>query len=188
MQWLMALVESPKDLQLHFNPATQSIERDRKDANRSSNQRTYAGIRPNKPGQLKFDLYDKIKEAQRKDNHISRNIEKEQWGETQDLTIVGELVKRGSRICIPPDQELKEQIMTEAHCTPYTAHPGATKMYQDLWSNFWWDGMKNDIANFVQRCLICQQVKAEHKKPPGLLMPLQIPERKWSHITIDFVT
>ena len=47
--------------------------------------------------------------------------------------------------------------------------------------------MKKDIANFVQKCLICQQVKAEHKKPLGLLMPLSIPEWKWSHITIDFV-
>jgi len=48
--------------------------------------------------------------------------------------------------------------------------------------------MKDDIARFVQKCLICQQVKAEHKKPPGLLMPLQVPEWKWSHITMDFLT
>ena len=78
--------------------------------------------------------------------------------------------------------------MREAHCTPYTAHPGATKMYQDLRANFWWEGMKDDIARFVQKCLICQQVKAEHKKPPGLLMPLQVPEWKWNHITMDFVS
>jgi len=95
---------------------------------------------------------------------------------TQDFTIVGGLLKRGSRICILPDQELKEQIMIEGHCTPYTAHPRAIKMYQDLGSNFLWEGMKNDIANFVQRCLICQQVKAKHNKPSGLLMPLQILE------------
>jgi len=54
-------------------------------------------------------------------------------------------------------------------------------------SNFWWEGMK-DVANFVQKCLIYQQVKAEHKKPSGLLMTLSISKWKWSHITIDFVT
>ena len=48
--------------------------------------------------------------------------------------------------------------------------------------------MKRDIANFVLKCLTCQQVEAEHKKPPGLLMSLPTPECKWSHITIDFVT
>ena len=40
---------------------------------------------------------------------------------------------------------------------------------------------------FVSRCLICQQVKAEHWKPSGTLQPLPIPEWKWEHITIDFV-
>ena len=65
--------------------------------------------------------------------------------------------------------------MPKAYFTPYTAHPGAAKMYQDLWINFWWEGMK-DIANFVQKSLICQEIKAEHKKPPGLWMPLSISE------------
>jgi len=83
---------------------------------------------------------------------------------------------------------LKEETMAEAHHTPYTVHHGAMKMYQDLQTNFWWDGMKKDIANFLQRCLTCQQIKAEHKKPPGLLMPLPPLEWKWSHITIDFVS
>jgi len=67
--------------------------------------------------------------------------------------------------------------MLEAYCTPYTAHPGAAKMYQDLGTNFWWEGMK-DIANFVQKMSKCQEIKAEHKKPPGLRMPLSIPEWK----------
>ena len=48
--------------------------------------------------------------------------------------------------------------------------------------------MKRDITNFVQKFLVCQQVKAEHKKHPGLLVPLSIPEWKWGHITMNFVT
>ena len=47
--------------------------------------------------------------------------------------------------------------------------------------------MKRNIAQFVQRCLMLQYVKTDHKKPPGLLVPLLIPEWKWTHITIDFV-
>jgi len=30
---------------------------------------------------------------------------------------------------VPDVAEIKEEIMQEAHCTPYTAHPGSTKMY-----------------------------------------------------------
>ena len=137
---------------------------------------------------IDFDLHKEIKEAQLKDDQVSRIVEGIQRGEAQDYSIVKDLLRKEDRIYIPSDFRLKERIMAEAHSTPYTAHPGATKMYQDLRSNFWWEGMKKDVAKFVQRCLICQRVKAEHKKPPGLLMPLQIPEWKWSHITMDFVT
>ena len=47
--------------------------------------------------------------------------------------------------------------------------------------------MKRDIVEFVSRCLVCQQVKAEHRKPSGTLQPLPIPEWKREHITMDFV-
>ena len=47
--------------------------------------------------------------------------------------------------------------------------------------------MKNDIAKFVSRCMTCQRIKAEHKHPAGRLEPLEIPEWKWEHITMDFV-
>ena len=45
-----------------------------------------------------------------------------------------------------------------------------------------------DIFKFVHKCLVCQQVKAEHEKPPGLLVPLPIPEWNWCQIAMDFVT
>ena len=60
-------------------------------------------------------------------------------------------------LCVPNDEELKNEIMSEARETPYTAHPGSTKMYQDLKKSFWWNGMKRDITAFVERCLACQQ-------------------------------
>ena len=47
--------------------------------------------------------------------------------------------------------------------------------------------MKKNVANFVSRCLVCQQVKAKHQKPLETLYPLPILEWKWEHITMDFV-
>ena len=78
--------------------------------------------------------------------------------------------------------------MEEAHKSAYTVHPGSTKMYRDLREVYWWNNMKREIADFVSRCLICQQVKVEHQRPAGLLQPLSIPEWKWEHISMDFVT
>ena len=88
---------------------------------------------------------------------------------------------------MPQKSDVKMDILREAHRTPYTVHPGETKMYRNLKQNFWWKRMKVDIAKYVASCGVCQQVKAEHKKSAGLLKPLEIPEWKWEHITMDFV-
>jgi hypothetical protein len=47
--------------------------------------------------------------------------------------------------------------------------------------------MKVDIVNYVVRCLECQQVKAKHRHPAGLLQPHTIPESKWEFISMDFI-
>ncbi|XP_060969630.1 uncharacterized protein LOC133036881 [Cannabis sativa] len=63
-------------------------------------------------------------------------------------------------------------------------HPGKANVVVDALSR---KGMKNDIAEYVANCLTCQQVKAEHQRPAGLLQPLNIPEWKWEDIAMDFV-
>ena len=69
----------------------------------------------------------------------------------------------GKRIYVLNKEELRRE------------HPGSTKMYQNLKKNYWWKGMKMDIAEYVSKCLTCQQVKAEHRHPVGLLQSLPIP-------------
>ncbi|XP_050941535.1 uncharacterized protein LOC127149714 [Cucumis melo] len=36
------------------------------------------------------------------------------------------------RLCIPTDSSVKTELLTEAHSSPFSMHPGSTKMYQDL--------------------------------------------------------
>ena len=60
-------------------------------------------------------------------------------------------------------------------------------MYHDIRRQFWWSGLKRAVAEFVARCLTCQQVKAEHQRPAGTLQPLPIAEWKWEFVTMDFV-
>jgi len=47
--------------------------------------------------------------------------------------------------------------------------------------------MKEYIVNYVARCPECQQVKAEHRYPAGLLQPHAILESKWEVISMDFI-
>ena len=53
---------------------------------------------------------------------------------------------------------------------------------------FFWDGLKSDIQNFVAECLVFQQNKVDTIKTLGLLQPLSIPNQCWEEVSMDFIT
>ena len=57
---------------------------------------------------------------------------------------------------------LRKEILREIHCSRFAMHPSGTKMYHDLRRQYYWSGMKQQVGDFVCRCLTCQKVKAEH--------------------------
>ncbi|KAA3483150.1 Gag protease polyprotein [Gossypium australe] len=82
------------------------------------------------------------------------------------------------RICWPNREwlrMLKYNILNKVHNNIYSLHPGSTKMYCDLKQIYWWPRMKHEIFKFVSKCLVCQQVKAEHQVPSRLLQHIMIP-------------
>ncbi|GJY18934.1 putative reverse transcriptase domain-containing protein [Tanacetum coccineum] len=52
------------------------------------------------------------------------------------------------RIWVPLVGGVRTIIMDEAYKTRHFVHPGADKMYYDLWDMFWWLGMKRDITTY----------------------------------------
>ncbi|KAI3743880.1 hypothetical protein L1987_56947 [Smallanthus sonchifolius] len=93
-----------------------------------------------------------------------------------------------NRIWVPDRDDLRAFLMNEAHKTRYSIHPGVDKMYQDLRPQYWWPGMKKDIALYVAKCLTCSKVKAEHQRPSGLLEQPEYPVWKWENLAMDFIT
>ena len=113
-------------------------------------------------------LMDQIKEGQKQVSEMIKLRAKIEGGRKPEFQIRDDgVIVRGSRMCVPEIGELKREIMEEAHSSAYAMHSGSTKMYHTLRENYWWKGMKKEIADFVSRCLTCQQVKAEHQKPVG---------------------
>ena len=89
-----------------------------------------------------------------------------QQGQSRDFVIEIEgTLRLGTRLCVPGVDELRKEIMEETHFYAYSIHPGSNKMYHDLKDIYWWNGIKRDIADFVFKCLTCQQVKLEHQRP-----------------------
>nr|GFA48859.1 RNA-directed DNA polymerase [Tanacetum cinerariifolium] len=107
------------------------------------------------------DLISRIKEAQKEDNEIwtiVENLDKQVEFRIDEDNVLWQ----DTRLVVPNDASLREALLTEAHSSLFSIHPGSKKMYHDLKHHFWWSGMKGDVAMFVSKCLICQQVKIEH--------------------------
>ncbi|KAL0543546.1 hypothetical protein IC582_018644 [Cucumis melo] len=133
-------------------------------------------------------LRQRIIDAQSNDPYLVEKRGLAETGQAVEFSLSsdgGLLFER--RLCVPLDSAVKTELLSEAHSSPFSMHPGSTKMYQDLKRVYWWRNMKREVAEFVSRCLVCQQVKAPRQKPAGLLQPLSIPEWKWENVSMDFI-
>ena len=88
------------------------------------------------------------------------------------------MLRNQRELCAPTIDDLRSNIILEAHGSRYSIHPGSTNMYHDLKEIYWWEGMKRDISMFVEECPNCQQVKVEHLKPRGFAQSIEIPTWK----------
>ncbi|KAL0546240.1 hypothetical protein IC582_016146 [Cucumis melo] len=134
-------------------------------------------------------LRQRIIDAQSNDPYLVEKRGLAEAGQTAEFSLSSDGgLLFAKRLCVPSDSAVKTELLSEAHSSPFSMHPGSTKMYQDLKRVYWWRNMKREVAEFVSKCLVCQQVKAPRQKPAGLLQPLSIPEWKWENVSMDFIT
>ncbi|GMI64709.1 hypothetical protein HRI_000140200 [Hibiscus trionum] len=120
--------------------------------------------------QVKPSLIQLIKDKQLLDDSLVSHVQDIAEDRPSDFSFNDDgVLCFGSRIVVPDDAELRHTILTEAHSSPFAMHPGSTKMYCDLKDEYYWVGLKKDVAEFVSKCMVCQGVKAEHQVPSGLL-------------------
>ena len=132
-------------------------------------------------------LIDEIRAAQITDTECQKVIDRVRRGQEKRHKISNEMLMLDNRASVPNANNLRQRILQETHYAPYSVHPGATKMYHDIKTTYWWSGLKKEVAKFVASCLTYQQVKIEHQKPTGLLQEMPLPEWKWDRIAMDFV-
>ena len=125
--------------------------------------------------EIKSTLEDEIKAAQQLDAEILEIKEKVANGKANCFSVDDNgVVYFGDRLMVPKSGNAKELILSEAHESPISIHPGSTKMYLDLRPQFWWSGMKREIAGYVAECDVCRRVKDEHQRPAGTLRSIAI--------------
>ncbi|CAF1387559.1 unnamed protein product [Didymodactylos carnosus] len=93
------------------------------------------------------------------------------------------LQKSRRELLVIPRSKIIDMLQM-AHDHGMSAHLGRRKTTHRLASRVTWPGMRQDIANYVRACKLCQQFKPENKKPAGLMQP-NLVLQPWTVVGID---
>uniref|UniRef100_A0A8C7HG43 Gypsy retrotransposon integrase-like protein 1 n=1 Tax=Oncorhynchus kisutch TaxID=8019 RepID=A0A8C7HG43_ONCKI len=91
-----------------------------------------------------------------------------------------------SRLFVP--ESVRSAVLQWSHASKIACHPGVARTMALLRRRFWWPAMGENTRRFVAACPVCAQNKSTNRPSSGLLHPLPIPRRRWSHLALDFVT
>ena len=88
-------------------------------------------------------LIKKIMQAQKVDAEVGKWCEDIKNGRNKDITYDSEgVIRIGKRIYVPNEDELRREILEEAHCSTYAMHLDSIKMYRILREHYRWKKMK----------------------------------------------
>ena len=88
---------------------------------------------------------------------------------------------------IPKDEDVRATLVREVHDAPTGGHLGREKTYRRLTADVYWQGVYEDVRDYVSSCVSCGQNKASNRTASDVLHPLPIPTRRWETISMDFV-
>jgi hypothetical protein len=106
-------------------------------------------------------------------------------------TIDGSIWKnQDGKLVIPPDDNIRREIMKEWHDAPTAGHPGRDEMVRLVNHYYYWPGAKHWIAEYVKGCAICQQNKTlTHRiKVPMYRIGTKEDAQPFEHVAMDLIT
>ena len=96
---------------------------------------------------------------------------------------VGEM----ERLYVPNDFDIKKKVLWECHDSPMAGHLGVDKTLELVSRTFFWPRLSSEVRGYVLSCVECQKNKPSNAAPAGLLQPLEIPDKPWDCVSMDFV-
>ncbi|GJT80478.1 putative nucleotidyltransferase, ribonuclease H [Tanacetum coccineum] len=114
---------------------------------------------------MEVELVVRSSEAQKVDGELWDVIQNLKEGKQAKFWVDDHgVIWYGYKLYVSDDSSLREAILNKAHNSLFSIRPGSTKMFRDLKQNFWWNGMKHDVARFVAKFLTFQQLPRTFKK------------------------
>ena len=127
------------------------------------------------------ELLDEFKDNYRQDIEWRDALAKKD----DSFSVQNDLVYHNNRLFVP--QPLRAKILHSRHDSVLSGHPGRAGTFDLVQRDFSWPGMRRFVRSYVSSCEQCQRVKNTTHKPYGLLQPLDIPDRPWLSISMDFI-
>jgi len=139
------------------------------------------------------ELVEKIKKARSKDEDVVRVVEEMKRAGVKELRgnkwkIEGDLMLKEGKVYVPKDEELRVEIIQLHHDVPAAGYGGRWKTVELVTRNYWWPGVTRDVGKYVEGCDLCQRMKNRTEEPVGKLKLSEVPQKTWTHLTVDFIT
>ena len=107
------------------------------------------------------------------------NAPKEYVVVRNELTYIGKVILRGTRIIMP--HSLRRRVTDLAH----EGHQGIVKTKERLRSKVWWPGMDRDAERKCRECHSCQVVTKHYSLPS--VKSTRLPDKPWQDLALDLL-
>jgi len=139
-----------------------------------------------------IEIVEKIKKARSKDKDVVRVVEEMKKAGVKELRgnewkIKGDIVLKEGKVYVPKNEKLRMEVIRLHHDIPAAGHGERWKMVELVTRNYWWPGVTRDVGKYVEGCDLCQRMKNRTEEPAGKLKLSEVPQKTWSHLTVDFI-
>lgn len=131
-----------------------------------------------------------IKEEVEKDESLKKKmfeLEEIEGKAKGKYSIQQGILKYKDQLVISKSSTLIPTILHFYHDSIFSRHSGFLRTYKRLTGELFWEGKMQDVKKYCEECLVCQKNKSLALSPVGLLLPLEIPNRVWDDISMDFI-
>ncbi|MCO5581672.1 hypothetical protein L7F22_035561 [Adiantum nelumboides] len=110
---------------------------------------------------------DDMKEQYANDEDFARVFEQLMDGQRHEHYLLKDgFMMMHARLCVT--RPLRRKVMEESHVPPYAGRRGIDATVKAVETFFYWPTLRRDVDAFVRECIICQKVKFDRQKAPGL--------------------
>ena len=99
-----------------------------------------------------------------------------------------DLMLKERKIYVLKNKELRAEIIQLHHNVLAAEYREWWKTTELVTRNYQWPEITKEVEKYIDSCDIYQRMKNRMEALAGKLMANEVPEKMWTHLTVDFIT